>query len=205
MSRRSRSILVAVLLLMVPLAGMARRARRKPQPKLPGPESIVWRYCQLDLQGARLSERASGSEEIQSLLVAPTRREADKVIVSDDCDIGKVTTGAAGATVTVTYKNLGALTSAGEILPPTRRKETVKFALKKSGNDWKISGPLLAPHVSARALGAYWQHKANVAADEAARQSAQAVVERLRHLQEEAAPGTRRGDVSAKPADSQAR
>jgi len=203
MSRRCRSLLIAVLLLMVPLAVMAR-VRRKPQPKPPGPESVVLRYCRLDLQGARLSERASGSEEIASLLVAPTRREADRVIVSNDCAIGKVTKTAAAATVTVLYTNLGTLTPAGEILPSARPRETVKFALKKSGNDWKISGPLLPPHVSPRALRAYWEHKANGATDEAAHRRAQQVVERLRQLQEEV-KGTLRGDVPTAQGEPQAR
>lgn len=196
MSGRTRILIVALLLLVVPLAAMSRRARRKPQPKLPGPENIVWRFCQLDLQGARISERSSGSEELASLQLKASRKAA-KLVVSDSCDVGAVTKGSTSARVAVSYSNLGTITPDGD-LDAARRKESVTFVLKKVGNDWKISGPELPPHVSALALAAHWQHTANISKDAYEHDHALNVADALQRMNDDAQAPARRVDTSLK-------
>lgn len=161
----------------------------------------MWRYCQLDLQGARLSARASGSEEIASLMVAPAKRDGGKVVVSSACELGAISKTATTARVTLTYRNLGSLTADGELLPPERRSEVVRFQLKKVGNDWKISGPVILPHATPQALRALWQHRADTTNDAYVRQTAKSVLERLDRIGDEDKPDAGRENVSSKKSE----
>lgn len=185
--RRTRLILIALLLVAIPLAAAPSRrkkpVRRPPKVNLPGPESIVWRYCQLDLQGARLSSRASGSEQLASLLITPPPADPDSFLVTRDCKLGKVTLGATVSKVAVTYSTLGSITPDGDLVEAPK-KETITYTLKKFGQDWKISAPATLPHVSPQALTVFWQRTADTTKDPDLRDRARNAVDLLSRFKE---------------------
>jgi hypothetical protein len=114
------------------------------------PVSIVRRYCNLDLDGARLSSQNPNNDAITKLATWPIEPGWDTTVVVNAFEIVSTSTGPKQSSVTVRYSVLGNMFGA-KVAQSQKQKELVTFVLTKSPGGWLIQRPLIAPHVSVSA------------------------------------------------------
>ena len=127
-----------------------------------GPSYVVERFCQLDFNGVRLSSATRGP--IDSLLAEEYGFEPgwDAVLVINGYHITRVESVGDSASVHVKYDLLGK-NIIGRIWieadssfhsPETwERMREVDFYLRRTDQGWKITGPVIPPHVSLKIVG----------------------------------------------------
>lgn len=116
------------------------------------PEATVHRFCQLDLEGARLS--SSTYPEVQPLVTWKGEPGLGTMYAVSGYTVTGSKTNGARAEVTVKYNVLGRFG-----VPWVRQNvdsavdgSTVTFHLVRRGDTWKIDGPVAPPHVRPGAL-----------------------------------------------------
>lgn len=114
------------------------------------PAAVVRQYCQLDMNGTRLSSQNPYVDRISALGTWPIEPGWDSAIVVKDFVIVRAHTGQRISSVVVRYTLLGQMTGS-RVTPASQRVQVVKFFLERSGNAWKIKRPLIPPHVSVQA------------------------------------------------------
>jgi hypothetical protein len=131
---------VVVLALNVQLVAGASRTL--------GPLDIVKRYCELDYDGARLkSESFPAMDKLQSWKVEPGW---DQTIIVKSFTIKSHTIHGTSAVVSVEYALAGLLD--GEEFQSKPEIQSIDFKLKRIGDSWRITGPVITPHVSPAAM-----------------------------------------------------
>ncbi|HUN86146.1 MAG TPA: hypothetical protein VMU48_17330 [Terracidiphilus sp.] len=114
------------------------------------PVSVIRKYCELDLEGARLSSENPNADEITALATWRIEPGWDTSVVVSAFEIENTSLGPKESRVTVRYVVLGKMFGA-KVAPAQQHKELVTFVLKESSGGWLIERPLIAPHVSVSA------------------------------------------------------
>jgi hypothetical protein len=117
------------------------------------PTAVVREYCQLDMEGGRLSGQNPYVNTMFSLVAWPDEPGWDSAIVVKRFAIVGSHAGQPGPTVTVRYTLLAKMTGAN-LSRSEKPYEVVTFVLAKSGGGWKIQRPMIPPHVSVEAAKA---------------------------------------------------
>ncbi len=154
MAKSTRNTLLAVLLLLMlltPAVAKTRKRAHPPKPQVDPPETVAYKYCMLDLGGARLSPHASGADQIHSLELFTAAPPSDGVTVTRDCRVTGSQVKGTVANVTVEYRALGVL-DADNALAERVRTETVTFVLQKLAAGWHVARPNTAVHASPMVL-----------------------------------------------------
>ncbi len=149
-----RPVIVSLLLvLLLSSAAPARTKRRRspPKPRMDTPEIVALKYCTLDLQGARLSKKASGSDQIHALELFTSAPPDESIVVARDCRVRPAQIKGAVANVSVEYHVLGSLEK-DHRLNEGKRTETITFVLQKLKDGWHIARPVTAVHASPTVL-----------------------------------------------------
>jgi len=107
------------------------------------PRAVIERYLQLDADAARLSE--SNWPAMQPLVTWPKPLAWDKIVVIESYKIDKIAVGSTRAQASVSYEVLGELSNT---FTAGHKHEAAVYHLNLIGNDWKVDGPALKPHVS---------------------------------------------------------
>jgi len=115
---------------------------------LEAPAKVVDQYCTLDYNGARLT--SNGMAQISKLASFKGEPGWDSVVVSESYCINSSRINGDHASVQVQYSNFGDL--AGTDFNPRQTLEIVIFKLKRSKEGWKITSPLICPHVSKNSI-----------------------------------------------------
>jgi hypothetical protein len=111
------------------------------------PQVVVDKYLSLDAQGANFSASNPNAKLIWQLLINEDEAGYDESVVIKSYRIGKSKVGVSSADVEVIYEDLG--TIGGELhVKKQQRSESVTFHLTKTGNEWKIDGLRIPPHIS---------------------------------------------------------
>jgi hypothetical protein len=151
--RRISTILASFISILFIGAGAASGAPLPAPPQTPA--QVVEEYCQLDLKGARLSSDNPYVEKYFSLVTWEDEAGYDGADVAKECRVLSSKVSGGRAEVTTEYKILGTIEA--NTVRRSPRTERVTFVLEKSGGKWKITRPLLPPHVSPSSLIAnYW-------------------------------------------------
>lgn len=182
---RYACIVVCILLASFVAEARTRRKHKPPKPLADAPQTVVWKYCALDLQGARLSAHASGAQQIRSLALWQDDSSAETVIVTRDFKVGAVTTRGAVANVTVEYHNIGLVTD-GTLVSSKPQSESMTFVLQKQGENWRIARPNPPSHASPGALAAHMEDDVRAEKDVARKSLLQATLKQLRDWRGEA-------------------
>jgi hypothetical protein len=159
---------IAVALALSMLTGCPSGERGTPvRNTLATAEETVRAYCELDANGTRLTS-ATWSKMLPYI---GWQEEAgwDRAVVISGFSVEKpATLPDQTALVTVEYQVLGILS---QDYAPSRKTETVRFQVKKTGAGWKIMDPdFLPPHVRAEAIIRHLEETKNL---EAARKIAE--------------------------------
>lgn len=146
-------ILFLVLLLLLTSTAPARTRKRRtpPKPRMDTPEVVALKYCTLDLQGARLSKKASGADQIHALELFSTAPAENHIVVARGCKVGSVQIKGPVANVPVEYHDLGTLAD-DNALTEGKRTESLTFVLQKLKDGWRIARPVTAVHASPTVL-----------------------------------------------------
>jgi len=113
------------------------------------PDSVIKKYYQADLEGARLS--AEGYKTIKPLIAWEHEPGWDLVFITKNAKISKVEQLRKDETyATVIYDVIGILN--GDDLLEIEFTQVVTFILIKTNAQWKIKQPVIFPHVSPLAL-----------------------------------------------------
>jgi len=124
------------------------------QPRM-RPLDVVKEYCRLDFDGARLSTETW--KNVQPLVAWTGEPGWDTVTVVSGFQVEETQQSPRMAMVTATFKVLGTL--AGDGLTVGKRKpEVVEFELRHINGAWKISKPVIMPHVSVASASKNIQH-----------------------------------------------
>lgn len=119
-----------------------------PRPEhLRSPRAVVKQYCALDMKGARLSSQNSYSDAIFALADWPEEPGWDSVTIVAGCKVQLVQIGKLRSEVSMQYAVLGTM-SGSSVVRAVNHSEVVTFDLENSNGEWKISGPMIRPHVS---------------------------------------------------------
>ncbi len=111
------------------------------------PREVVQQYCNLDMAGARLSSQNPYNDAIFALVAWPDEPGWDSATIVSACRIQRVQTAQRRSKVTAQYTVLGTISGLNEVRSENHA-EVVTFVLAKSNGIWKISRPLIRPHVS---------------------------------------------------------
>lgn len=145
-----RARYLAVLITTVFLvSGCPGRDQQTPRNTLATAEETVRAYCDLDAAGARLTSQTW--QKVLPFISWSEEAGGDRAIVIAGHRIASVKKNdEKTASVTVEYQVLGTLS--GEYVA-SRRTETVRFLVVKTGRGWKITEPdTLPPHVLQQAM-----------------------------------------------------
>src|ERR1700733_4542236 len=111
------------------------------------PQAVVQKYCSLDALGANYSASNPNSKAIWQLLTNEDEAGYDQSVIIKSHQFGKSKVDSMSASVEVIYADLGAI--GGELdVKKEPRTESVTFHLTKIGNEWKIDGLRILPHIS---------------------------------------------------------
>jgi len=143
------------------------------------PDSVVKKYYQADLDGARLS--AEGYRKIKPLILWEHEPGWDLVFVTKGARIDKTGQLRTGEIyVTVFYEVLGILT--GDELLEIEFTQVVTFNLIKKNGQWKIKQPVIFPHVSQLALSKHMEDVLKENQDKKREARLNLIIKRLREL-----------------------
>ncbi len=110
-----------------------------------GPQGIVKEYYSMDLDGVRLS--GSSWKKVRPLITWDDEPGWDQIYITKDASIHGIKNVSANKTIVeVRYRVIGILS--GESLYSFAFNEIVEYVLVKNHDDWKISEPIIPPHVS---------------------------------------------------------
>lgn len=104
--------------------------------------AVMNRYLQLDGNADRVSDK--NWEDVKPYVTWLTPIPWDTMVVINDYRLTQVNVGSTRAQAIVVYTDIGEL---GSQFTPGKRIETVTYHLNKVGNEWKVDGPVLKPHV----------------------------------------------------------
>lgn len=136
--RRSwKSLLLSALTLPIVYGSLQAK------PPLASAKAALEKFLVLDSQAAGLS--AETWPELGALTTWVTAPGWDTFTIIRRYEISKVMEGKKRAQVTVTYYPLGRMSDG---FAPETKNEVVVYHLNKVGNEWKVDGPQLNPHVS---------------------------------------------------------
>lgn len=216
MVKSSRRMLLAVALtafLLCPALGKPRPHRQPPKPKAEPPEAVAFKYCMLDLGGARLSKHASGADQIHSLELFTAAPPGGGITVTRDCRITGSQVKGTTANVTVAYRTLGVL-DIDNVLTERARTESVTFVLQKLADGWHIARPNTPVHASPAVLAVRLADAIRAEDDAAAKVALGSTVKRLEEWRDadrmvrvarpEAAPAAPAASAASKPAPAAA-
>jgi len=111
------------------------------------PRQVVQQYCNLDMRGARLSSQNPYNDAIFALVAWPDEPGWDSATIVAACKVQRMQIGELKSEICIQYTVLGTM-SGLSVLRAENHPEVVTFVLKKFKGDWKISRPLIRPHVS---------------------------------------------------------
>jgi hypothetical protein len=115
------------------------------------PADVVKEYCQLDLQGARLSGETWS--RVAPLVGWEDEPGWDSAILASGYHVQSTTVRPDHASVIVVFRVLGSLEDDKPFAPARKGKyETISFHLERAGDSWKIVRPVIPPHVSLRSM-----------------------------------------------------
>ena len=116
----------------------------------PGPMESAESYCVVDNRGGRLEVTRDDRRYTDFVATEPTW---DKLTVISDFQILEEKTDKMRAVVLVGYDVVGFLN--GETwrpaLTPKEQRQLIEFKLHIKNGHWRITGPVIEPHVSAKA------------------------------------------------------
>ena len=143
------------------------------------PDSVIKKYYQADLEGARLS--ADGYKIIKPLITWEHEPGWDLVFITKNAKISKIEQLRRDETdVTVIYDVIGILS--GDDLLEIEFTQLVTFILTKTNTKWKIKRPVIFPHVSPQALSKHIEKVLKHDQDKQRETKLMALVKRLREL-----------------------
>jgi len=118
----------------------------RPTADLPGTASqLLEAYCTLDFDGARLS--STTGTQVWSMVAWENEPGWDSVKLVEGFTVGAPKASGNRIEIPVIYEVVG--TAVGpQITRFGKELETVKFELESVGGTWKITGPIIPPHVS---------------------------------------------------------
>jgi len=135
-----RLLYIALLAVVVPCAvGQGKNAS--------SPKAVVNRYCSLDFRGARLS--SEGFPSMASLYTWEVEPGWDEAVVVKTFLIKSYEIEGQRAIVRVQYARLG--TFGAESFDAEKKSEDITFNLIKQKGSWRITSPVIPPHVSPEA------------------------------------------------------
>ena len=118
----------------------------RPLAQLPGTASqLLQAYCALDFGGARLS--STTFEKVYPLITWEDEPGWDAIKLVDGFTLGAPRASGNRIEIPVIYEVVGTADGA-QVTRFGTRLETVKFELEPAGGTWKITGPIIPPHVS---------------------------------------------------------
>ena len=106
---------------------------------------VVGEYCELDHHGARLSR--DDNPKALALVTWKDETAWEEMEVVEWFAVGSAKVEGGRATVKVTYQPILRI-SGYRFEEPSGTPETVVFELVPAGDSWKISAPMIPPHVS---------------------------------------------------------
>jgi len=143
------------------------------------PESVVNKYYQADLRGARLS--AEGYQKIKPLILWEHEPGWDLVFVTKEARTEKTGQLRNGEMyVTVFYEVAGILN--GDELLEVEFTQVVTFTIIKKNTQWKIKQPVIFPHVSQLALSKHLEEVIKEVQDKKRETKLNLLIKRLREL-----------------------
>ena len=141
---------LCLLGLWIRCAWESQRGRRRQQlgplpPCRDTASQLLEAYCSLDFDGARLG--STTGEQIWSMVAWENEPGWDAVKLVEGFTIGAPQASGNRIEIPVIYEVVG--TAAGpQVARFGKELETVKFELESTGGTWKITGPIIPPHVS---------------------------------------------------------
>ncbi len=111
------------------------------------PREVVQQYCDLDMKGARLSSQNPYNDAIFALVAWPDEPGWDSATIVASCKVQRVQIGELKSEVSMQYTVLGTM-SGPSVVRAVNHPEVVTFVLEKSQGEWKITRPMIRPHVS---------------------------------------------------------
>ncbi len=108
------------------------------------PQAVVKRYCKLDFGGSRLS--SNGFQTMAGLYDWEGEPGWDESIVIKSFAVKGQKIDGRHAVVSVEYIQVGTL--GGESFESSQKVEEITFKLIKKGGRWRITSPIIPPHVS---------------------------------------------------------
>ena len=142
---RNKCALAAACVVLVARGVVAKSPRKSATPS-----DVVRQYCELDMEGARLSSQNPHVAKVFSLVTWSEEPGWDSATVIRGFEVVGVRAGRQTSAVTVRYEVLGEM-SGVSVATSRRIPELVTFVVRRSETGWKIDRPLIRPHISADA------------------------------------------------------
>lgn len=143
-SWRITLVVAAVCLMVAPQALMAKAPDRA---KHLSPREVVQQYCDLDMKGARLSSQNPYNDAIFALVAWPDEPGWDSATIVAGCKVQRAQIGELKSEVSMQYTVLGTMSGPG-VVRAVNHTKVVTFVLEESQGEWKITRPMIRPHVS---------------------------------------------------------
>jgi len=150
----------------------------------PSPRDVLKIFCNLDAQGEQLSP--DGWRKAAALFVSPGAPRHDTIIVVRDFVVSTPALEKDRAAFYVEYVDLGRIDLLkmrfSSPLPGGMKVRAGFDVAKQPGTEWKIQGPVPAPHLTVDAAIRYVADRRASAKDAAVRKSAETTLAALKHL-----------------------
>lgn len=137
-----KKLCFSFVLVLVLVIGVSVHAKQTSLAQAKTPEEIVYKFCTLDSEGARLS--SDKYSLVKNLTTWEDEAGWDEYIIIKNFKILSSVINEHQAEVKVTYHVLGTKTS--EAFKKETKTEKVTYLLKKINDQWKIESPQLPPH-----------------------------------------------------------